>query len=127
MNLRELSMTEQRIEEQYTVEQASQHAIAWCKRHPAWRRICDIPDYSVFMQTYDDIRKDERAYWDTIGGEEAWKECGIRGSKVAVGFISGKGDFYDDVLKVPRFHNLMTVFRVGRKFSVSGNLCWPMG
>jgi hypothetical protein len=115
-NLEDLNMTEDRIEEQYTTEQAAEHAVAWCKRHPAWRRICDIPDHDVFMNTYDDIPKDERAYWDEHGGEECWREFGIRGSKVAMGYISGKGEFYDHVLKVPRFHNLMTLFRVGRNW-----------
>lgn len=45
--------------------------------------------------------------------ESAWREFGDSYCKVRKGFISGKGEFYEDVLDVPRFHNLMTVFKVG--------------
>lgn len=109
-------MTEQNTKQFYSVDQASQHAAEWCKRNPAWRRICDIPDISVFEKTYDEIPKRERAYWDKNGGEECWREFGTGGTKVPTGFISGKGEFFDHVLKVPLHHNLMTVYRVGRRW-----------
>ena len=109
-------MTEQTTKEFYSAEQASLHAADWCKRHPAWRRICDIPDHSSLMKTYDEIPKRERAYWEENGGEECWREFGTGESKVPTGFISGKGEFFDHVLKVPRHHNLMMVFRVGKSW-----------
>ncbi len=100
----------------YSVDQASQHAAEWCKRNPAWRRICDIPDISVFEKTYDEIPKRERAYWEKNGGEECWREFGAGGTKVPTGFISGKGEFFDHVLKVPLHHNMMMVYRVGKRW-----------
>ncbi|MCC8384667.1 hypothetical protein GPY51_18710 [Photorhabdus laumondii subsp. laumondii] len=30
--------------ERYSVSQASLHAENWCKKHPAWISICDMPD-----------------------------------------------------------------------------------
>ncbi|WP_313643434.1 hypothetical protein [Pseudomonas sp.] len=66
-------MTEQSKKEFYSVDQASQHAAEWCKRNPAWRRICDIPDISVFEKTYDEILKRERAY----GKRTAAKNAGV--------------------------------------------------
>lgn len=109
-------MNEHNTKEFYSPEQASQHAADWCKRNPAWRRICDIPDSDALYKTYDEIPKRERAYWDQNGGEECWRELGIAKCKVATGFISGKGEFFDHVLKVPLHHNLMMVFRVGRRW-----------
>lgn len=109
-------MNEQTSKEFYSAEQASKHAADWCKRNPAWRRICDIPDSDALYKTYDEIPKRERAYWDQNGGEECWREAGNAKCKVATGFISGKGEFFDHVLKVPLHHNLMMVFRVGRRW-----------
>ncbi|MBI6940019.1 hypothetical protein JET76_01550 [Pseudomonas putida] len=109
-------MTEQSTKEFYSVDQASQHAAEWCKRNPAWRRICDIPDISVFEKTYDEIPKRERAYWEKNGEEECWREFGAGGTKVPTGFISGKGEFFDHVLKVPLHHNMMMVYRVGKRW-----------
>lgn len=44
-------MNEQNTKKFYSAEQASKHAADWCKRNPAWRRICDIPDHSSIMKT----------------------------------------------------------------------------
>jgi hypothetical protein len=109
-------MNQQNTKEFYSAEQAAQHAADWCKRNPAWRRICDIPNSDALYKSYDEIPKRERAYWDQNGGEECWREVGIAKCKVATGFISGKGEFFDHVLKVPLHHNLMMVFRVGRRW-----------
>jgi len=100
----------------YSAAQAAKHAEEWCKKNPEWRRICDIPDHTVFEKTYDEIPKRERAYWEKNGGEECWREFGTAKSKVLTGFISGKGEFFDHVLKVPLHHNMMMVFRVGRRW-----------
>lgn len=74
--------------ETYTPQQASEHADAWCVAHPAWVRICYIPDYDEYVS---------------------------KRRKLPHGFISGKGVFYDRITDVPPFHNLMMVFRVGTK------------
>ena len=67
-------------------------------------------------KTYDEIPKRERAYWEKNGGEECWREFGAGGTKVPTGFISGKGEFFDHVLKVPLHHNMMMVYRVGKRW-----------
>jgi hypothetical protein len=104
------------MEEQFTTEQASQHAVAWCAKHPQWKRICDIPDSDALYCTWDELPKKVRAAWERdyrTDAECAWRELGERPCKVKFGFISGKGKFYRNILDVPRFHNTMMVFRVG--------------
>ena len=100
----------------YSGAQAAEHAKEWCKKNPAWRRICDIPDHTVFEKTYDEIPKRERAYWDENGGESMWSEYGSAPTKVPTGFISGKGEFFESIHQVPLYHNMMMVFRVGRRW-----------
>jgi len=99
----------------YSVEQASQHAIEWCKNHKGWQRICDIKDYDTLYYDWNELRQSERNYWIEEYGknsaEAAWREFGRRKCKVKYGYISGKGEFYTDVLKVPYLHNLMSVFK----------------
>ena len=103
------------IEESYTVEQASEHAKEWGKAHPGWQRICDIADSDKLYKTYAELTKRQRAAWDREGGEAAWKEWGSAPCKFPKGYISGKGEFYRNVLDVPRFHNLMTVYKTGAR------------
>lgn len=98
-------------EEFYTTEQAAAHAIEWCAANPGWQRICDIEDVGALYKTYAELPARDRRSWDAKGGEYAWKEFGHQPCKVPRGFISGKGEFYRDVLAVPRFHNLMTVYK----------------
>ncbi len=103
-----------RTGEFFSVEQASQHAAAWCAKHPAWLRICDLGDIDCdqfYVQWHELSARDQKDW----GSEYAYREFAIRKSKVEMGFISGKGEFYSDVLDVPLFHNLMQVIRVGVK------------
>lgn len=98
--------------EYFTPEQASAHAVEFCRKNPAWMRICDIPDSDSYTVKWHELNKREQEYW---GSEFAYDEFARKRSKCDVGFVTGKGEFYDNVLKVPFAHNLMTVFRVGVK------------
>jgi hypothetical protein len=103
--------------ETYTPEQASQKAIEWCNANKGWKRICDIEDSDSLYKTFDELPKKVQNYWiDEYGkynAENAWKEFGESYCKVPTGYVSGKGEFYENVLDVPRHHNLMMVFKVG--------------
>jgi len=104
------------MKETYTAEQASQKALEWCKKHKGWQRICDIENSDSLYKTWDELSERIRKTWIEEFGkscaESAWKEFGARPCKVPYGFITGKGEFYMDVLQVPRFHNLMTVYKI---------------
>ena len=101
-------------EETYTVEQAAEHAKGWCKRH-GWQRICDIPNSDTLYYAWEELPKKERAHWLRLYGgysaQRAWEEYGAKKCKVGSGFISGAGIFYANILDVPRFHNVMMVFK----------------
>jgi hypothetical protein len=100
----------------YSVEQAAQHAAAWCAKRPAWMRVCDMADIDCdqFYVQWSELSKREQEYW---GSEEAYDEFAIKAKKVRMGHISGKGEFYSDILAVPLFHNTMQVIRVGVKIA----------
>lgn len=108
------------MQETYTVEQAAQKALEWCEKHPAWKRICDIENTDSLYYTFSELPKREQKYWiDTYGeysAESAWREFGRGKCKVPFGHITGKGEFYDDILQVPLHHNMMMVFKVGKGF-----------
>jgi hypothetical protein len=97
--------------EHYSVQQAAEHAIAWCKAHPGWQRICDIEDVDALYKSYAELPASDRRYWDRRGGENMWLEFGRKPCKVLYGFVTAKGEFYRDILEVPLFHNLMTVYK----------------
>ena len=102
-------------EETYTTEQASQQALLWCQTHRGWQRICDIDNSDSLYKTWPELPQRERNSWIKAYGphsaESAWQEFGIAPCKVPKGFISGKGEFYKDILQVPHYHNLMTVYK----------------
>lgn len=102
--------------ETYTTEQASQNAIEWCEKHPGWKRICDIENSDSLYKTWDELSDNVKKSWvdeySKYSAESAWREFGKRPCKVPYGFITGKGEFYKDVLQVPLYHNLMMVFKV---------------
>lgn len=101
-------------EESYSVEQAAEHAVRWCSEHKGWERICDIDDSDSLYKTFDELPLRVRKSWEKeypTDPQGAWEEWGHKPCKVKYGFISGKGEFYRDILKVPRFHNLMMVFK----------------
>jgi hypothetical protein len=99
--------------ESCSVEQAAAHALQWCAAHPGWQRLCDLDaaTSAALDETYAELPARERRHWERQGGEAAWREFGTRRCKVPHGFISGKGEFYEDVLAVPPLHNLMSVFQ----------------
>jgi hypothetical protein len=102
-------------EQEYTVEQAAEHAKEWCKKH-GWKRICDLPSSDALYYTWEELPKKDRAYWIRLYGEysaqSAWEEYGKKRCRVQYGYISGAGAFYRDILDVPRFHNVMMVFKL---------------
>jgi len=103
--------------ESYTTEQAAEHAKKWCARHRGWQRICDIEDSDALYKNWDELSTKERAGWEEeyrSSAEAAWLEFGRKPCKVPSGFITGKGEFYKDVLQVPIWHNLMMVFQTSR-------------
>lgn len=102
-------------DQEYTVEQAAAHAKTWCDKH-GWKRICDIPDSDSLYYAWEELPQKERAYWIRRFGEysakDAWAEFGPKRCKVEAGYITGAGEFYTDILDVPRFHNVMMVFKL---------------
>jgi hypothetical protein len=101
-------------EEWYSTEDAAKHAAAWCAKRPAWMRVCDMGgiDADQFYVQWHELGKRDQEGW---GSKSAYDEFSIKRQKVEMGFISGKGDFYGDILEVPLFHNVMQVIRVGAR------------
>lgn len=104
--------------EEYSTEEASEKALKWCEEHPEWTRICDLNcDSNDLYKTWEELSERERKSWIHEFGEneakEAWEEFGKKVCKVPYGFISGKGIFYNSVLDVPLYHNLMQVYKIG--------------
>lgn len=94
----------------FSVEQASKHALDWCAKNPSWIRICDLEDSNCYYVQWGELSERQRSRW---GSEYAYNEFAQKRQKVKTGFISGKGEFFSDILDVPRWHNSMMVFRVG--------------
>ena len=99
----------------HTVDEAAKKALEWCKKHKGWQRICDIPDTDNLYKNWDELSPKERKPWiDDFGklyAEDAWNAHGRKPCKVTYGFISGKGEFYKDILQIPPLHNFMMVFK----------------
>ena len=100
--------------ETYSPNQAFERAREWCVKHPAWMRICDLPDgyCDTLYVPFDELSVSKQRYFETA---ENYREWGHPRCKVKSGFVSGKGEFYDDILSVPGHHNFMMVFRIGAK------------
>ncbi|MRY42793.1 hypothetical protein [Clostridium beijerinckii] len=104
-------------EEYYSTDEAAQKALEWCDKHEGWKRICDIEDSDSLYKNWDELSDKEKkpwiGYYGEFSAESAWRELEKRPCKVKYGFITGKGEFYNNILKVPKFHNLMQVYKVG--------------
>lgn len=101
--------------ESFNTDQAAQKALEWCKKHEGWKRICDIDDSDSLYKTWNDLTEKEQEPWIREYGssaEGAWGEFARKPCKVPHGYITGKGEFYKDILQVPLYHNLMTVYKV---------------
>lgn len=100
-----------------TTEEAAQKAIFWCRKHPGWKRICDIEDTDVLYKTWNELpEKIKRSWINEFGinsAESAWEELGKRPCKVKYGFITSKGEFYRDILRAPLEDGIMQVYKVG--------------
>ena len=51
------------MEESFSVDQASAHAMEWCNKHPSWQRICDIENTDVLYKSFDELSGKQRKYW----------------------------------------------------------------
>lgn len=102
--------------ESFTADDAAVKAIEWCEKHSGWKRICDIDDSDSLYKTWNDLSKKEKRPWirdfGELGAEDAWRELGRKPCKVPYGFVTGKGEFYEDILKVPLYHNIMQVYKI---------------
>lgn len=103
------------LDHDYTTEQASNEAFKWCQSHPGWKRICDIQNIESLYKTWKELPARVRDLWEyEFPGcaKDAWTEFGIQPCKVRFGFVSGSGNFYRSILKVPPLHQFMMVFNV---------------
>ncbi|ABO60591.1 hypothetical protein LA345_38890 (plasmid) [Burkholderia vietnamiensis] len=100
--------------EYFTIEQASAHAAEFCRKHPAWIRVCDMPDTEEVNRAlyvhWDELSKRAQDYW---GSEYAYNEFATKRCKVKQGVMTGKGELYDSIIQAPLFHNVMCMYRVG--------------
>jgi len=101
-----------------TVDEASLKAKEWCKKNKGWERICDIPDYTIYNKTFEELSKSEKKEWneyhpsDPIG---AWEEFGIKESKIRSGLIGSDGIFYNDIFEaIKNKMDFMTVMKTGK-------------
>lgn len=98
--------------EEYTPRQALEHADKWCAKRPAWLPIYLLDDTDQYYVQWGELSAKDKEYW---GSQDAYDEFATKRQKIEIGFISGKGEFYGDVLQVPLFHNFMMVLRIGAK------------
>lgn len=102
-------------QETYTTEQAATHAFLYCQTHKNWHRICDLETTDHLYKTWPELSQRERNQWIKAYGEysaeSAWQEFGTAPCKVPKAYITGKGEFYKDILQVPLSHNLMTIYK----------------
>ncbi len=102
----------------YTVQQAADFALQWCRQHQGWMRVCDLPedvDADDFYTKWEDVPATQREWWLQEYGRQAakkmWEELGVKTCKIPYGFVSGKGEFFEEITQVPLNHNSMMVFK----------------
>ncbi|QHP82791.1 hypothetical protein PSR30_04485 [Pectobacterium carotovorum subsp. carotovorum] len=91
-------------------ELASEAAANWCKTHPSWIRICDMPDGycdTLYVQWHE-LSATQQRHWNT---EDAYNEYAIKRCKVKYGHITDSGEFASTTQ--PMLGNTMMVFRIG--------------
>lgn len=106
------------VAESYTTDQAANKAKEWCQSNPGWERVCDIEDSDALYVSYNELSKKEKKGWEDqypFDAEDAWAEFGTAKCKVPYGFITGKGEFYNEVISVPHGHQLMLVFKTNNR------------
>jgi len=102
---------------QYTVENASDKAKAYCDKHPGWQRICDIEDSDSLSLKFKELPVRVQASWEAYypsDPEGAWEEFGCGVSRHPFKFICGAGGVYSNVLDVPLGHQSMMIFNTSR-------------
>lgn len=92
--------------QQYTTRLAAEKALAWCEKHPAWMRLCDIDNIAQFYVQWHELSEKEKHLW---GSESAYNDFGSKKPKVKTGFITDAGRFIDDDCRVPYGHSAMVV------------------
>ncbi len=93
-------------------ERVSSLAAEWCKKNPAWMRICDLPDTDCYYVQWAELSDRQKADW---GSEYAYNEFATKRKKVRSGFVTDEGNFVEDVFDIFSGHDFMMVFRVGIK------------
>lgn len=111
--------------ETYSFNEALERSLEWCKRNEGWERYCDIEDTDSLYLMWDDLPEETRNRWKEEYSEESaesmWEEFAYKIAKFPFGFISGKGEFYEDILRIPINHNFMTVFKMN-SFSLKNSI-----
>ena len=103
----------------YSTEEAAKFALKWCEKNNGWERICDIScDSEELYYSWSEITKKEKDFWIKEYGvdsaKDAWKEFGNKKCKIPYGFITGKGEFYSNILDVPLNHSIIMVYQTGK-------------
>lgn len=102
----------------YSVEQAFEHAKRYCEENKGWQPVSEIPDLDSLYLTWKELSKEEKSEWLQEYGsryaENAWEAFGAKICRYPYGFISGKGEFYKDVLDIPLYHNHVMVIKTER-------------
>jgi len=98
------------MQEYYSSKQAHEHAEAWCAKHPAWLQIHEVADTDQYYVQWSELSAAQKKYWES---EYGYNEFATKARKIPMGFITGKGEFFEDVCAVPFGHNLMMVLKVG--------------
>lgn len=100
--------------EVYTFSDVLDKSLEWCIKNDGWKRICDIEDTDSLYYSWNELPSKIKSKWKNNfeNAEDAWSEFGERVCKVPYGFVSDKGEFYNDILQVPRSHNFMMVFKI---------------
>ena len=98
------------MQDYYSPQQAREHADAWCAKHPAWVQIHEVEDTSQYYVQWAELSVTQQKYWES---EYGYNEFATKARKIPMGFVTGKGEFFEDVCAVPFGHNLMMVLKVG--------------
>ena len=98
-----------------TFEDVLKESLNWCETHPGWKRICDIEDTDSLYKTWDELSDKEKRPWIKeykSGAEECWGEYGKNPCKVIYGFVTGKGEFYENISLAISHGDFMQVYKI---------------
>jgi len=98
---------------EYTLQEASAKATAFCTENAGWIKVCDMPETFNPYKSWKELTAKARKHWGTI---EVWRDCATEEPKYPYGFISGAGEFFGSVLDVPPHHQHMMVWKVKTEY-----------